>query len=97
MNSSDSLTNQSNIIYFIQSVDTDDNYTITTYKNIGRDIDTTSGTAGNITSTTTTNTARALGNAKHNLIKVGHPYEKVNPFGEQRLVVTYHSSGTPYH
>ena len=94
MNSSDSLTNQSNIIYFIQAVDTDDNYTIKTYQNTEQDIDPNSGTAGDFTTVTTTNTAKALGNAKHNLIRVGHPYEKVNPFGVQDFTLTPTTSTT---
>ena len=89
MNSSDSLTNQSNIIYFIQTTDTDDKYEIETYKNTDQDM-----TNGDITSTTTTNIAKALGNAKHNLIKVGHPYEKVNPFGVQDFSLTPTTSTT---
>jgi len=89
MNSSDSLTNQSNIIYFIQAVDTDDKYEIQTYENTDQDM-----TNGDITSTTTTNIAKALGNAKHNLIKVGHPYEKVNPFGVQDFSLTPTTSTT---
>ena len=89
MNSSDSLTNQSNIIYFIQAVDTDDKYEIQTYENTDQDM-----TNGDITSTTTTNIAKALGNAKHNLIKVGHAYEKVNPFGVQDFSLTPTTSTT---
>jgi len=53
MNSIDSLTNQSNVIFYIQ------------------------------------------GEATSNIQKVGHPYEKVNPFGEQSLTITNSSSTTP--
>ena len=62
MNSIDSLTNQSNIIYFIQAVDALDSME---------------------------------GNAKSNFQKVGHPYEKVNPFGEQEFHITDTSTTLP--
>ena len=47
-----------------------------------------------LSSNTTTNIAKALGNAKHNLIKVGHAYEKVNPFGVQDFSLTPTASTT---
>jgi len=63
MNSIDSLTNQSNVIYYLQGVDADD--------------------------------AGMVGNSKSNFQKVGHPYEKVNPFGEQSFTITTTNSTTP--
>ena len=103
MNSSDSLTNQSNIIYFLQAVNPNDEYDIISHKMTGITNLTfdasgaeTDGSAV-ITSADppTTNKAKPLGNAKHNYIRVGHPFEKVNPFGNSELTLTLSTSTTP--
>ena len=109
MNSSDSLTNQSNIIYFLQPVNPNDQYTITTHKNLKLenveyivDRDTNSSTYLNTTdgeadfsTFSQANNVGPVGNAKHNYIRVGHPFEKVNPFGNSELTLTLSTSTTP--
>ena len=79
MNSSDSKTNQSNIIYFLQAINNTDSNVIKTYKSDDTEV---------------TNTLTPIGSERCNLQKVGFPYEKANPFGIQELTITTTSNTT---
>jgi len=79
MNSTDSLTNQSNIIYFIQAINNTDSNTIKTYKSDDTEV---------------VNTLTPIGSQRCNLQKVGFPYEKANPFGIQELAITLTTNNT---